>query len=405
MAFMWQRIKNIVHLLMAVLANLEFGFPSRGVRILAITGTDGKTTTSTLLYHILKTAGKKVALISTVAAYIGNEEIDTGFHVTNPSPFALQKLLARTVRDGMEFVVLETTSHGLDQNRNWGITPEIAAITNITREHLDYHKTYELYMQTKAKLLTRALFAVLNEDDELSFEKLQKIVKDSNVPYASARVKELPSLVMRAARKRFGEEAYNFENTAVAVKIAEKLGVDGKLIAQAVRSFPGVKGRMEIVSTDNDVQVIVDFAHTPNALLRALVTVGSRMKKEKRTGRLIVVFGCAGLRDAGKRPLMGGIASEHADVAVFTAEDPRTEDIWTIISQMKSGVRSGHDKIVSSADRYEAIMFALKKLAQPGDTVLITGKGHERSMCYGTVEYDWSDQEAVQKVLADQEKF
>ncbi len=402
---MWRSLKNLGHLLEAVLANLIYGFPSRRLKVLCITGTDGKTTTATLLYQMLKTAGKNVALISTVAAFIGDSEIDTGFHVTNPSSFALQRLLRRIVKAKMEYVVLEITSHGIDQNRNWGIHPEISGITNVTHEHLDYHKTFERYLATKAKLLTDSEFAVLNSDAKDSFESLVHIVKRSGVPFSIVSVKTLSSRLKRVAKKRFGEESYNFENVAVAVGIAHQLGIGDEAITTAIKSFAGVKGRMEEIENDRKLKLIVDFAHTPNALERALITVREKMNKQKQAGRLIVVFGCAGLRDIDKRPLMGGIAAKLTDMAVFTAEDPRTEDVWTIINQMKSGVVIGHDKIVSIADRFKAIEFAINKLAMEGDTILITGKGHERSMNIEGKELDYSDQEAIKKILVGETHF
>lgn len=402
---MWRQIKNFAHLVEAVLASTVYGFPASRLKILAITGTDGKTTTASLLYHVLKQAGKNVALISTVAAYIGSEEIDTGFHVTNPSSFALQKLLKKISRSGMEYVVLETTSHGIDQNRNWGIHPEISAITNVTHEHLDYHRTYENYLVTKSKLLLQSAFVILNQDAQASFEKLKNIVTRANIPHDVVSIDELPTKVLRAARRRFGQEHYNLENVAVTLGFCRKLGISEKDMVGGIKTFPGVKGRMEEIPNQKGFKIIVDFAHTPNALLQALTTLQRNKNKGKTSGRLISVFGCAGLRDVSKRPMMGRIAAELADLVVFTAEDPRTEDIWTIINQMKSGVKAGHDKIVSIADRYTAIAFAINQLAKTSDTIVISGKGHERSMNIDGTEYDWSDQEAVKKVLSGKERF
>lgn len=389
---MLQNLKNIYHLLQAVIANILFGFPSKKLKVIAITGTDGKTTTSTLIYHILKSAGKKVALISTVAAYIGDEALDTGFHVTTPSPFALQKLLSRVAKSDMEYVVLEVTSHGIDQNRVWGIHPTIAAITNVTHEHLDYHKTFENYLHTKAMLLLRSESAIINADAKDSHEVLKSMLEESKTSFKSVNAHSLPPKIRQSVRERFGHQQYNFENSAIATEIASSLDIPEKDIAQAIEKFPGVPGRMEEVTRKGGIRVIVDFAHTPNALEKALETLRGR-------GRLIVVFGCAGLRDITKRPIMGEIASRLADLVVLTAEDPRSEDVWSIIAQIKSGVKDGHDKIVSIADREEAITFALTHLAKSGDTVLISGKGHEKSMNIKGTEYPWSDQETVQKVL------
>lgn len=390
-----RQLKNLFHLLEAIVANIWYGFPARKVKVIAITGTDGKTTTSTLVYTMLKAAGKKVALISTVAAFIGSDEIDTGFHVTTPSSFALQRLLKKISKHNMEYVVLETTSHGIDQNRVWGITPYIAAITNVTHEHLDYHKTFEKYVETKSRLLRLATHAILNEDAAESYTLLADLLKDHG--YVSTTAAELSAPVKKATEKRFGAQQYNFENVAIAVKILSLLEISEKPIIKAITEFAGVPGRMQQVSTAHGVRWIVDFAHTPAALEQALKAVQADVKKD---GRVIVIFGCAGLRDHTKRPLMGEIAGELADLVILTAEDPRTEDVWAIIAQIKSGVKPAHvAKIISIPDRGQAIEFASTKLARPGDTILVTGKGHEKSMCYGDVEYPWNDADAIKKTI------
>ncbi|MEP7167648.1 MAG: Mur ligase family protein, partial [Candidatus Woesebacteria bacterium] len=278
---MLQKLKNFYHLGQAIAANIVYGFPSKKLQVIAITGTDGKTTTSTLVYHILKTAGKKVALISTVAAYIGDDAIDTGFHVTTPSPFSLQKLLAKVAKADMEYVVLEVTSHGIDQNRVWGIHPTIAAITNVTHEHLDYHKTFENYLNTKAKLLAESKNAILNRDAKDSYELLKNYCEENKIEYKSVGSDSLVSTVRSSVRERFGDQRYNYENSAVASAIAGLVGVKEKTIAQAIKTFPGVPGRMEEVTRAHGIKVIVDFAHTPNALEQALQSL-------KGKGRLIV---------------------------------------------------------------------------------------------------------------------
>lgn len=399
---MVRQIKNLAHYLLAVLANFLYGFPSKRLKIIAITGTDGKTTSSTLVYHVLHQAGLKVALISTVAAFIGQEEIDTGFHVTTPSPFALQKLLKRILDQGSEYVVLEVTSHGIDQNRVWGIHPFIGAITNVTHEHLDYHKTFSNYLRTKAKLLLRSQTAILNVDAKDSYNELKAVLETQGKSFETVSVDRIPKKLRDAVEKRFGAQHYNLQNSALAIAIAKKLEIKDRVIAQALVQFPGVAGRMQKIVNKRGVTIIVDFAHTPNALeeaLRSLQSKTSSKGPKAHRGKLILVFGCAGLRDASKRPMMGEIATRLADHVILTAEDPRTEDVWSIIHQIKSGVQSGHQKIVSIADRYKAIEFALNTLAHPGDTILITGKGHEKSMCFGTTEYPWSDQQAVHSVL------
>ncbi|PIR61500.1 MAG: hypothetical protein COU66_03460, partial [Candidatus Pacebacteria bacterium CG10_big_fil_rev_8_21_14_0_10_44_11] len=191
-------------------------------------------------------------------------------------------------------------------------------------------------------------------------------------------------------------ENYNQMNARLAVQLAQEQGVADQVIAKAIKSFPQIPGRMEAVAS-KPVRIIVDFAHTPNALRLALTALRKKIPKQTN---LIAVFGCAGLRDQGKRPLMGKIGSELADLAVLTAEDPRTENIWSILLQMKDGIVSSHRKVLSIPDRKAAITFAINKLAKKGDTVAIFGKGHEQSMCYGTTETAWSDVSVVKELLA-----
>ena len=398
------RVKRPYHLvktglLRGLKAEINYKFPARQLKIICITGTDGKTTSSTLLYHVLKQAGKKVALLSTVAAYIGDEEIDTGFHVTTPDPRALQKFLRKMVDEEYEYLILEATSHGIYQYRLWGINPFLAGLTNITNEHLDYHQSYDLYLAAKAELLRKAKTVVINADDELSFVKVRKELRKgkSEVLTYSAQDK-LPVVIKQAIQKRF-PESYNQMNARLVYALAKQLDVDESDFTIALREFAGVPGRMERLPEVKGIQVIVDFAHTSNGLFQALSTLHQEMK-QKKSGRLIAVFGCAGLRDLRKRPVMGKTAAEIADLAVFTAEDPRTEDIWAIIRQMKSDLGKNYDKVISVADRRQAIFYAITQLAGNGDIVGIFGKGHEKSMCYGTIEYPWSDVVVASEALA-----
>lgn len=376
-------------------AEISTGFPQRKLNIIAITGTDGKTTSSTLLYHVLKTAGKKVGLISTVAAYIGEEENETGFHVTAPQPRELYHFMAQMVKEGYEYLILEATSHGIYQYRTWGIKPLVAGVTNITHEHLDYHITYDNYVAAKALLLQSAKTAVINSDDA-STSRLRKVLrsKKATVIEYSAQSR-LPKVIQHAANERFAE-TYNQSNVRLVTAIAKALDIASTDIAQAILSFPAIPGRMQEIPNRRQLKIIVDFAHTPQGLQAALTSLHKELKPGKK---LIAVFGCAGLRDRAKRPLMTEIALEWADLVILTAEDPRTENVWSIIRQMKEQLTSDHAKIVSIADRGEAIAFALKQ-AKAGDTIGIFGKGHEQSMAFGHQEYPWSDQKAVKELLA-----
>ncbi len=407
-------IKNIIYklkrpyhfiktgLLNGLVAEIKYKFPAKKLKIITITGTDGKTTSSTLLYHVLKTANKKVGLLSTVAAYMGKKSIDTGFHVTSPQPSDLQKFMRQMVDKNYEYLVLEVTSHGNYQFRNWGIKPVISGLTNIANEHLDYHLNYEEYLNAKSGILSKAPVAVINADDR-SYPILIKKLSNTNLITYSKQT-PLDPKVQSIIEKVFPED-YNQMNAKLVYALAKSLNVSDSDYIAGLKTFTGVPGRMEIVkntsvnSTSKNVNIIVDFAHTPQGLRSVLRTIKEKIEKNGSKGRLIAVFGCAGRRDKGKRPEMGKIGVEVADLSIFTAEDPRNEDIWSIIRQMKEQLTTGHNKIISIAERGEAIEYALTKLAKPGDTVVVLGKGHEESMNYNGVEYPWNDIKAIEQIL------
>ncbi len=388
-------MKQPYHFFRGLIAWVMFSIWRKKIRIIGVTGTDGKTTTSTMIYHLLKYAGKKVALISTVAAYIGDQEIDTGFHVTTPSPFSLQKLLGKIAKQGYEFVVLEATSHGIHQFRLFGIKPEIAVLTNITHEHLDYHGTYDHYLNTKASFLGRSKIAIINKQDK-SESQVRQYLRNKELRVVSYDIKTCEPAIRSILMKSIAEP-YNRENALAAITTCMSLHIPTEVCIKGIQKFKGVKGRMEEIPNTCGISVIVDFAHTPNALERALISLRSRVKQGNK---LIAVFGCAGLRDHYKRPAMGRIASELADMAVFTAEDPRIEDVNVIIRQMKEGITKNWGHMHEIADRRKAIQFAINTLANKGDVVGIFGKGHERSMNLdGKHEIPWSDQEEAKTVL------
>ena len=296
-------LKKNWQVLKAIGACVYYRYPAKGLKVIGVTGTDGKTTTVNLVYHILTAAGKRVSMISTVGAVIGNRKIETGLHTTTPDPFILQKLLRKAVDGRSEYIVLEVSSHGLDQFRVLGCNFYIGVLTNITHEHLDYHKTFTHYLETKAKLFISSKIAVLNREDA-SFEKLVKIIKSSNnnikiLEYPDAGLSpELRSAVL----KRF-PEPYNFLNSEASIMVAKALGIDEKDIVKGINTFPGIAGRMEEIPNKRGLKVIVDFAHTPNGLENALKAL---KKLKARKAKLIAVFGCAGERDMEKRPLDEG---------------------------------------------------------------------------------------------------
>ena len=376
------------------LASHFFGNPSNRLKVIGVTGTDGKTTTANLIYFMLETAGKRVGLISTLGAKIDKEEVDTGLHVTNPDPISLQKILSEFVLKGAEFAVVEVTSHGLDQKRVAGVKFDMGVLTNVTREHLDYHKTFEAYVKAKSKLFAGVRISVLNKNDS-SYKKIKPLIpkgiKISEYPIA------LNEPLAEAINARFPED-YNKLNTQAAIVAVREYGLDEKDLVRAINSFPELPGRMEEIKGGRGFRVFVDFAHTPNALKNALFEL---RKKVGRKGKIISVFGSAGERDRAKRPIMGEISARLADVSVFTAEDPRSEDVEGIIDQLVEGTKKvkGEPKYYRISERGEAIWFAVNKLAGSEDIVAIFGKGHEKSMAYGVKEYPWSDQEAVYEAL------
>lgn len=398
------------HLPMAVAANVFYGFPSKKLTIIGVTGTDGKTTTSTILYHLLHENGYKVALISTVSAKIGDQDIDTGFHVTSPDHFPLQKLLRQIVDKGYTHVVLEVTSHGLDQHRFGGISFEGGIVTNVTEDHLDYHKTWDKYLKAKAKLFDETKFAVLNAEDK-SFDYLKNNAKGQVITYGQS-IGDWNLENFKFNLKILGQ--FNYLNSLAASAAANRLGVSKENIKKSLASFEGVNGRMQVMQND-PFTVIVDFAHTPNALKTALLEL-NKIKK----GKLISIFGCAGQRDKNRRK-MGFESAKMADITIITAEDPRTEGVEKISQEIAGWSEKGGAKeviqsnlmtdkninfpvYVKIADRKKAIDFALG-LAKKGDVIGIFGKGHEKSMCYGTEELSWSDQDVVRGLLKVQGKL
>jgi UDP-N-acetylmuramoyl-L-alanyl-D-glutamate--2,6-diaminopimelate ligase len=398
---MWQRVKNIYHLFQALIANIFYGFPSKKIKVIGVTGTDGKTTTTSLIYHILKTNGIPTSMISSVAAKIGKNEYPLGFHVTTPSPFQIQKFLKMAVKNKDQYFILETTSHALDQNRVWGINYYVGLITNITPEHLDYHKTFENYVATKTKLLNQSKIKIANKKSS-SYQLIKQFLKDkqSVIDYMQ-NLKKFESFP--------GLASFNKENFAAAYTVSQVLGLTEEKILKAAKTFKMPKGRLDIIY-QKKFTVIIDFAHTSNAFAVLLPEIKKKFIKDE--GRLIHLFGAAGLRDAKKRPLMGKISSEFADIIILTEEDYRTENLISICEQIASGIN--RDKFTYQTlkslknkknhfftiipNREKAIAQAIK-IAKENDVVLLTGKGHEQSLARGKKEFPWDEKNVVIKML------
>lgn len=392
---MWQKFKNCDHLLQAALAALFFNFPAKHITIIGVTGTDGKTTTVHMIYEILRSAEKKASMVSSIYAAVGSKTQDTGFHVTTPSSFMVQKFLRRAVDSGHKYFVLETTSHGLDQNRLAFIKFDVGVLTNITHDHIDYHKSWKNYALAKGKLFRRAKWAILNADDSKSFEYLKPIVSGKLISYSLANDTDvnLKNFPLRLKIKG----TYNLSNALAAAAATSALGISRQKIIKALNNFTLPKGRLDEIALKQNFKVFIDFAHTPNGLAQALSTL-----KEIVSGksRLIAVFGAAGNRDTKKRPLMGRIADEIADIIIITSEDPRKENPEKIAGEIVSGIKEkalGRTLFIIT-DRRQAIEHAIH-IAKEGDVVATFGKGHEKSMTIGNKELIWDEYEVVKNAI------
>jgi UDP-N-acetylmuramoyl-L-alanyl-D-glutamate--2,6-diaminopimelate ligase len=442
-------IRNYYHSIQSTFANMKYDFPAAKLKVIGVTGTDGKTTTVNMIYEILKAGGYKVALISTVCAKIDNKEINLGFHVTTPDPHIIPYLLKKVVDGGNKWVVLEVTSHALDQNRVANIVFSKAVFTNITPEHLDYHGNWKSYALAKAKLinLVEEGGEIIYKEDEQGGRFIEHMVKRN--PKVLLKLICNDNLVKKSEVNKEGikfkylingreEEvyipilgSYNIANAQCAIKTCEGL-VKNEVIIEALSKFKGVQGRMQVIKRKVPCMIIIDFAHTINALKRALLTINSMKEK----GKIFVVFGTAGLRDKTKRYKMGLIASKYADVIIITSEDPRIEKLKSINNQILEGSTKSSSKLLkrfvnrddfrkiniedqkriidvrfkegkkslyvfdeeSPHSREDAIELAIK-LATKEDIVLSTGKGHETSMCFGKKEYKWSEYKTVIRAI------
>ena len=369
------------------LASRWYGDPSSKLKVIGITGTDGKTTTANLLWKMLNVSGKTAGLISTVGARIGNKIYDTGLHITNPEALELQKHLALMINADCEYAVIEVTSHGIDQHRNTGVIFDTALLTNISREHLDYHKDIKNYRGTKAKLFRDVRYAVLNRDDKV-YNFFKKAAKGARIiPYTH--------------RNKFAEAStlpgkYNLYNISAAVAVAKIYKCRDSDIRKAIKTFPDLPGRMQEIKEGQNFKVFVDFAHTPNALKNLLSSLRIVLPKGNE---LIVVFGCAGERDSGTRAPRGRIASRYAHKVIVTADDPRNESLNLIYRDVVSGVHPDNlHRIMRVDDRKKAIAVALT-LANRNDIVVLAGKGHEKSLSIRGREIPWADVDVARDLL------
>jgi UDP-N-acetylmuramoyl-L-alanyl-D-glutamate--2,6-diaminopimelate ligase len=365
-------------------------------------------------------------MVTSVNAVIGDRVLETGLHVTTPGPGEIQAFLAQMVSAGTTHCILETTSHGLAQRRVEACDFDLAVVTNITHEHLDYHGSYEAYRAAKARLVSDLATSavkpgappkkvVLNHDDG-SYDYLREVSPVDTVSYGFDRAADMRAcevgsdlqglqFIVEGGGSRITINSpllgdYNVSNCLAAYTAAvEGLQLDISAAVAGIAAVERVAGRMEVIDMGQDFIAIVDFAHTPNALGRALEAA-----RELTTGKVIAVFGSAGLRDREKRRLMAQVSARTADLTVLTAEDPRTESLDLILEEMAQGaqVAGGLEgqTFWRVPDRGEALRFAVRQ-AQPGDLVIACGKGHEQSMCFGQVEHSWDDRVALRAALAE----
>ncbi|TRZ96397.1 UDP-N-acetylmuramoyl-L-alanyl-D-glutamate--2,6-diaminopimelate ligase [bacterium] len=392
---------------LAKLASQFYEHPASKIKVIGITGTNGKTTVSYLVEALLKDAGKEPAVLGTINYRFKDEVIPA--KNTTPGPLQLQELLDRICCCGANYLVMEVSSHALDQGRVEGIKFASAIFTNLTQDHLDYHLTMENYFQAKSRLfrnLTPDSCCIINNDDVYG-RRLSGLVSARKITYAIEGVADLVAsdiessllktdflLEMEGKKINFSTKLigrHNIYNILASVAWAVSEGLDISSVKSTVEKFVPAPGRLESIAAKEDFLVFVDYAHTPDALDNAIKTLRQLTKK-----KVIVVFGCGGERDRTKRPKMGKVVSELADYAIITNDNPRSESPQQIIADIQKGINKGNYCVVF--DRLEAIKKSLS-LANPEDVILIAGKGHENYQVLkdGTVYFD--DREAVRKCL------
>lgn len=390
---------------LAEISSLYYGEPSKKLRIIGVTGTNGKTSVTMMIKNILEHCGYKVGLIGTVANDTGTCEEPSGY--TTPGAPKLHEYFARMVEENVNYAVMEVSSHAISQYRVHGIEFAATVLTNITEEHLDYHKSMEEYADVKGSLFEHSAISVINKDCEY-FDRIKKYVRGELVTYGTEsdecdlKAENIlgningVSFTAVSVDSSYGilckvPGGFTVSNALAAAATAQALKIPSGFVRMAFKNFNGVKGRVERVETSNGVNVFIDYAHTPDALLKILNTFN-----EFKERRLITLFGCGGERDSLKRPVMGKIATELSDYTVITSDNPRNEDPDKIIRDIVSGV-SGDNYVVVS-DRREAIKKALF-CASEGDIVLLAGKGHETYQIIGDDKFDFDEREIVKSLI------
>jgi UDP-N-acetylmuramoyl-L-alanyl-D-glutamate--2,6-diaminopimelate ligase len=392
------------HYIQSVVAGVKNGWPGKKLRVIGVTGTNGKTTTCFMLWHILNSAGYKTGLMTTVAWGVEDLKPELG-HMTTVDAITLNRRIKKIKDSGAEFLVLEVTSHALAEFRTLGIPFEIAIFTNLTHEHLDYHKTITKYRAAKGKLFKKATFSILNADDPSCkyYETLSNEYITYGIKNGQNRAKNINLSVsgvkyslddMEIETKIPGE--FNVYNSMAAALAAKKLGLTSDQIENGIKTLDSVEGRMNVVDEGQPFTVIVDYAHAPDALEKVFDSV------KDHKGRIISVHGGAGRRDPSTRPIRGAILAQHSDVVIITEDDSRDEDPEAIAKGFIDGAKK-HGKVLGKdlfkeLDREKAIKLAFE-IAKPGDLVLILGKGHEKTILRADGPHDFEDIKVARKLL------
>ena len=392
---------------LALVSAAYFGYPAKKLKMIGITGTNGKTSSTMLTKHVLEDClNARVGLIGTISNWIGDREVPT--ERTTPESYELQKLLAQMVEAGCSHAVMEVSSHALALDRVAGIEFEAGLFTNLTQDHLDFHETMENYADAKAMLFSVSRRGAVNLDDAWSAYMINRAACPMMGYSAAGKGGELTAEDIRlsAGGVKFtacfaGEKVpvslavpgkFSVENALTSLAAGLMLDIPLAQAAEALGRCSGVKGRVEVVPTPGDYTIIIDYAHTPDALEKVLQTM-----KAVSCGRLVALFGCGGDRDGTKRPIMGRIAAENADLAIVTSDNPRTEDPEAIIADIMAGIPEGAAvKMIS--DRREAIYWAIDH-HEAGDVIVLAGKGHETYQEICGVKYPMDEREIVAEYL------
>ena len=392
------------HYAQSLFAGIKYGFPGKHLRVIGVTGTNGKTTTAFMIWQMLNHAGHKTGLMTTVAWGVDklNPELN---HMTTVDAITLNKRINNIKNQGAEFLVLEVTSHALAQFRTLGIPIEIAAFTNLTHDHLDYHKTFAAYRAAKGKLFKKANLSILNADDSATshYKTTAKNYITYGIKHGQNRAQNI-KLSVNGVKYSVGDMSiethipgeFNVYNSLAAALVGEKLGLTPEQIHDGILSLESVEGRMNIVDEGQSFTVIVDYAHAPDALEKVFASV------KGHKGKIISVHGGAGRRDPSTRPIRGKILAEHSDIVIITEDDSRDEDPAKIAQGFVDGAISAgkelNKNLFVELDRAKAIKMAITK-AKKGDLVLILGKGHEKTILRADGPHDFEDIKVARKFL------